>query len=108
MHSALDREGNLITSPEEIADTFADHFANIWADLHKKSKPGKNKEKEELPYSKPYTDRKLKAAIDQQKNTALGEDTIQIQIINRKLPPETLMYMLDLFNKSCAHFFTSP
>ena len=39
---SLDRGGNIITSPEEIADTFADHFANILKDLHKKSKPGKN------------------------------------------------------------------
>ena len=37
----LDRGGNTITSPDEIADIFADHYANILKDLHKKSKPGK-------------------------------------------------------------------
>ena len=62
----------------EIADTFADHYANISKDLHKKSKPGKNKNKKgekELPYNKLFTGRELKAAIKQQKNTAPGEDT---------------------------------
>ena len=41
-------------------------------DLHKKSKPGKNRNKnkiEELPYNKPFTDRELKAATNQHKNS---------------------------------------
>ena len=62
-----------ITSSDEIADTFAEHYANTSKDLHKKSKPGKNRNKmreEELLYNKPFTDRELKATINQQKNTA--------------------------------------
>ena len=54
--SLLDRRGNIITSPDEIADTFADHYANVSKDLHKKSKLGKKRE-EELPNNKPFTDR---------------------------------------------------
>ena len=82
----LDREVNIITSSDEILDTFAHHYANISKDLHKKNKPGKNRNKkreEELPYNKPFTDRELKAAINQQKNTAPGEDTIHLQMIKK-------------------------
>ena len=55
----LNRGGNIITSPDKFADIFADQCANILKDLHKKSKPVKNrnKKKEELPYNKPFTDR---------------------------------------------------
>ena len=89
----------MITSPDEIADTFADHYANMSRDLYKKSKPGKKrKKKEELPYNKPFTDRELKAAIKQQKNTALRKDTIHPQMIKR-LPLETLKYLLDMYNQ---------
>ena len=62
---------------------------------HKKSKPWKNRNKmkeEELPYNK------LKLAINQQKNTALGEDTIHPQMV-KKLSPETLKYLIDMYNK---------
>ena len=55
----------------------------------------KNKKREkELP----FTDRELKVAINQQKNTVPGEDTIYPQII-KKIPPETLKYLLDMYNK---------
>ena len=56
----------------------------LYQDLHKKSKPGKNRNKkreEELPYNKPFTVRELSAAKIQQKNTAPGEDTIHPQMI---------------------------
>ena len=59
----LDRGGNIITSPDEIADTFADHYAIITKDLYKKKKPGKNRNKKRevvLPYKKTFTDRELK------------------------------------------------
>ena len=82
----LDRGRNITTSPDEIPDVFADHYSNISKDLHKKSKPGKNrnkKRKEEIPYIKPFTDRELKAAINQQKNTAPGQDTIHPQMIKK-------------------------
>ena len=49
----MKRGGNIITSPVEIADTFADYYANILRDPHKKSKPEKNKKRkkeEELQY----------------------------------------------------------
>ena len=52
----------------------------------------------ELPYSKPFIDKELKAAIKQQKNTATGEDTIYLQMIKR-LPPETLKYLIGMYNK---------
>ena len=42
----LEKGRSIITSPDEIADTFADHYANISKDLHKKSKPGKIRNKE--------------------------------------------------------------
>ena len=35
----------MITSPDEITDTFADHYANISKDLHKRSKLGKIRNK---------------------------------------------------------------
>ena len=38
---SLKRRGNLITSPEEITDTFADQYENISRNPHKKSKQGK-------------------------------------------------------------------
>ena len=50
------------------------------------------KKEEELPYKKAFTDKELKAAIKQQKNTAPGEDTIHSQIIKR-LPPEIVKYL---------------
>ena len=56
--------------------------------LIRKVNQGKQKEEEPL-YNKPFTDRELKTAINQQKNTAPGEDTIHPQMI-KKLPPETL------------------
>ena len=37
----LEREGNIITSPEEIADTIADHNANISRDPIRKVNHGK-------------------------------------------------------------------
>ena len=46
----------LITSPGKIADIFADHYAKILRDPHRKSEP---KKKEEKPYNKPFTDREL-------------------------------------------------
>ena len=82
--STSDRGENIITSPEKIVDTFADYYANISKDLHKKSKQGKNrnkKEEEELPYNKPFTERELKAAINQPKNKVPGNDTIHPQMI---------------------------
>ena len=39
------KEEETITSPDKIADTFADHYANISRDLHKKTKPGKNRKR---------------------------------------------------------------
>ena len=38
---SLKRGRNIITLPEEITDTFADHCANISRDPHKKIKPEK-------------------------------------------------------------------
>ena len=71
-YKLLERGGNLITSPDEIADLFTDHYANILRDdPHKISKPGENrmrKKKEELPYNKSFTDKGLKAARKQQNN----------------------------------------
>ena len=40
----LEKGGSIITSPDEIADTFADHYSNISRDPHKKTKP-KNSER---------------------------------------------------------------
>ena len=37
--------------------------------------------------------------MNQQKNTTPGEDTIHSQMIKTKLPPETLKYLLDMYNK---------
>ena len=85
----LHRGGNIITSPYEIADTFADNYANILKYLQKKSKSGKNRnknKKDELSCNKPFTDRELKSAINQQRNAAKRED------VKKKLPPETLKY----------------
>ena len=65
---------------------------NILKDLHKKSKPGKirnKKREEELPYNKPFKDRELKATINQHKNTAPGEDNIYLQMINKTTTRDT-------------------
>ena len=40
--SPLERRGNIITTLDEIADTFTDHYANISRDLQKKNKPGES------------------------------------------------------------------
>ena len=44
----------------------------------------------------PFTERELKSAMNQQKNTIPGEDFIHPQMIKR-LPPETLMHLLDIY-----------
>ena len=62
----LERGGNTNNSPDEIVDTFADHYANISKNHHKKSKPRehrKRKKEEDMPYNKSFTDRELKAAV---------------------------------------------
>ena len=41
----LEKGGIIITSSDEIADTFADHYENILRDSHKKSKPVKKRKK---------------------------------------------------------------
>ena len=41
----LERGETIITSPAEVADTFADHYANILRDSYKKRKPVKNRKK---------------------------------------------------------------
>ena len=41
--SPLDRGGNIITSPDENADTFIDHYANISKYFHEKTKLGKKR-----------------------------------------------------------------
>ena len=43
--SPLEREENTITSPDKIADIFANHYANILRDPNNKSKPGKHRKK---------------------------------------------------------------
>ena len=62
---------------------------------HIKSNPKKYIKKKNK-YNEHFTERELKAAI-KQKNTTSGEDTIYPQMI-QKLPPETLKYLLDLYN----------
>ena len=41
----LKKGRNIITSPDKIANTFADHYINILRDSHKKSKLVKNRKK---------------------------------------------------------------
>ena len=58
----MERGGNTITSPDEIADALAGQYANISGDPYKKNKPGrlsKKKKKEDLPNIKPFTDNKI-------------------------------------------------
>ena len=58
----LERGGNIITSPDEIADTFVDYYANISRGHIRKANQVQTewKKEEELPYNKPFTDRELK------------------------------------------------
>ena len=58
--------------------------------------PGKNKRTNHITT---FTKGQLKAALKQQINTTLGKDTVHPQMI-KKLPLETLMYLLDLHNRS--------
>ena len=70
----MKRGGNIITSPVEIADTFADYYANILRDSHKKGKPGehkKRKKEKDLLYNKPFT--RTEKSHKTTKNTAPGE-----------------------------------
>ena len=41
----LERGGNIITSPDKIADTFADHFANVLRDPNKEKQTSENRKK---------------------------------------------------------------
>ena len=62
--------GYIIISPNEIAKSFVDHYANISRDLHKKSKTRKNRKRkkdDDLQYNKPFSDRELKIAIKQKR-----------------------------------------
>ena len=55
-------------------EIFADHYAKISRDLHMKSNPKKyikRKIQDNQLHSKLFTERELKAAIKQQKNTVL-------------------------------------
>ena len=97
----LEGGGNSITSPVEITDTYANHCANISKDPNKKKKSGKHrkrKNEEDLPYNKLFTDKELKTAIKQQKNTTPREDTITSPN-DKKLPPKRLKYLLDMYNR---------
>ena len=79
----------------------SDHYANISRDQNKERKTGKHrkrKKEEELSDNEPFTERELKSAMNQQKNTTPGEDSIHPQMIKR-LPQETLKHLLDVYNK---------
>ena len=57
-NSALKRQGNTITSLGEIAGTFAEHYAYILRNPHKKNKPQKDRKRKKeyyLPYNKLFT-----------------------------------------------------
>ena len=58
----LERWGNIISSPKEIANIFADQYVNISRDSNKKSKPDKNrkrKKEDELPNNKSLAVREI-------------------------------------------------
>ena len=66
----MKRGGNTITSSDEIADTFSDHYTNISRNPHKKSRPeknGKRKSEEEISYNQSFADRELKLTIKELK-----------------------------------------
>ena len=87
----------IITSPEEITD----HYANILKDLHKKKQTMKTEiRREKKNYHTNHLQTELKAAINQQKNTAPGEDTIHLQMIkNIYHQRHWSTYILDIYNK---------
>ena len=88
----LKRGGNTITSPNEIGNTFTDYYENISRPTHKKLGLG-NTEKKELPYNKPFTGRKLKTAIKQQKNTALALTNILCKRFKRMTNKKLVWYL---------------
>ena len=95
----LNRGGNIIPSPDEITDPFASHNENTSKDSHKKSEQGKTEIRgKKKNYHKNNLHTKLKAATNQKKNTAPGEDTIYPQMI-KKMLSETLKNLLDMYNK---------
>ena len=74
-------------------------YAKISRDPHMKNNLKKyirRKNEDNQPYNEPFTERELKVALKQQKNTAPREDIIYPRMI-KKLPPETLKYLLDLY-----------
>ena len=81
-----------ITKLQKFLQTTIQKFQEIYTWL---KEINKRKQQDNQMYNYPFIERKLKAAIKQQKNTAPGEDTIHPQMI-KMLPPETLKYLLDL------------
>ena len=82
---------------DEIADTFADHYANIQKDFHKKKKPGKTEIRRTT----------IQQTIYRQKTKSSHKPTKEYSTrrgycsspYDKKLTPETLKYLLDMYNK---------
>ena len=81
----------MVTQHSELAEIFADHFAKISRDPNMKGNPKKciRRKKED---NQPYRER------TESSHKTTEKDTIHLQMI-KKLPPETLKYLLDLYNK---------
>ena len=96
----IEKGGSIISTSDEIAETFAVHYTNISRDQNKERKQGNTeKGKKKKSYNTMnHSQKEVKSALNQQKNTTPGEDTIHPQMIKR-LPPETLMHLLDIYNK---------
>ena len=80
----MESGGRTITQPKEIAETFVEYYKEISQNTQRKQETKKKKIREKpdnYPYNETFTEKELKTAINQQKNTSPGEDTIHPQMI---------------------------
>ena len=91
----------MITQHNKIAKIFAEYYTKISRDPYMKSNPKKYIRRKKLVkqlYNKLFTERHLKAAIKNNRKIQHQVKTPYIEII-KILPPETLKYLLGLYNK---------
>ena len=96
----LQKDGQIIKDPVEVANVFASYYATISTAKNKtvKNKTRANTRRIE-EYNHPLTMKELSAALlDIKDNKAPGEDKVQ-NIMLKNLPNRSLKFMLDLFNK---------
>ena len=104
----LNKDGNTVCDPGDIADCLAQSFAKNSSSSNYsekfqlyKTKAEKNninfKTKSSLPYNKKITMKELRSSIKKSKNTSPGPDHIHYQLL-KHLPISCLIILLNLLN----------